>query len=158
RRHTRSKRDWSSDVCSSDLHCRRALSGRDPLGHGHLISRPSADPAQSLLSAMIEAYACILSDLRSCTGIDAHRLDTLSCPGHMGTSLIQSLIAGTLRPASLVDLGPGMVTPHRVDLVAQHRRDVPTHIRILVISSDEQTHALCQWSFFLHVQPPSCGP
>src|SRR5699024_11227273 len=22
RRHTRSKRDWSSDVCSSDLHCR----------------------------------------------------------------------------------------------------------------------------------------
>src|SRR5699024_3170599 len=23
RRHTRSKRDWSSDVCSSDLHCHR---------------------------------------------------------------------------------------------------------------------------------------
>src|SRR5699024_11804732 len=23
RRHTRSKRDWSSDVCSSDLHCSR---------------------------------------------------------------------------------------------------------------------------------------
>src|SRR5207249_9744690 len=31
RRHTRSKRDWSSDVCSSDLFGRRALVGRgDP--------------------------------------------------------------------------------------------------------------------------------
>ena len=107
---------------------------------------------------MVESYTCTLSDLRSRASIDAHRLDTLSCPGHMGTSLIQSLIAGTLRPASLVDLGPGMVTPHRVDLIAQHCRDVPTHIRILVISSDEQTHAFSQRSFFLHAQPPSCGP
>src|SRR5207249_8675443 len=30
RRHTRSKRDWSSDVCSSDLACaRRALGDRE---------------------------------------------------------------------------------------------------------------------------------
>src|SRR5437868_15122489 len=30
RRHTRSKRDWSSDVCSSDLHtCPAAAVGRD---------------------------------------------------------------------------------------------------------------------------------
>src|SRR5207249_8217802 len=28
RRHTRSKRDWSSDVCSSDLRCVRARSRR----------------------------------------------------------------------------------------------------------------------------------
>src|SRR5438067_899479 len=41
RRHTRSKRDWSSDVCSSDLMtanscistCRSAYSGREALRH-----------------------------------------------------------------------------------------------------------------------------
>src|SRR5699024_11659026 len=30
RRHTRSKRDWSSDVCSSDLPCRQKILGKPP--------------------------------------------------------------------------------------------------------------------------------
>src|SRR5699024_8884961 len=34
RRHTRSKRDWSSDVCSSDLHLGEVLSGRLAAGPG----------------------------------------------------------------------------------------------------------------------------
>src|SRR5207249_9012516 len=33
RRHTRSKRDWSSDVCSSDLYVRQ----KEALGLGHAI-------------------------------------------------------------------------------------------------------------------------
>src|SRR5699024_11642604 len=45
RLHTRSKRDWSSDVCSSDLHrpvrTPRPAPGRPPrLGHAHLQLRP----------------------------------------------------------------------------------------------------------------------
>src|SRR3712207_9536553 len=43
RRHTRYWRDWSSDVCSSDLHRRRPLPGR-----GHLVAdrdRPDHDLA-----------------------------------------------------------------------------------------------------------------
>src|SRR5216683_6580536 len=34
RRHTRSDRDWSSDVCSSDLNQRRLGAGRAPVGRG----------------------------------------------------------------------------------------------------------------------------
>src|SRR5437868_8997571 len=30
RRHTRSKRDWSSDVCSSDLYAVHGLAGAEP--------------------------------------------------------------------------------------------------------------------------------
>src|SRR2546429_9035018 len=33
RRHTRCSRDWSSDVCSSDLFQRQALGGHDLLAH-----------------------------------------------------------------------------------------------------------------------------
>src|SRR5438067_7298472 len=43
RRHTRSKRDWSSDVCSSDLSIARAGAtgnGRDP--RGQLLDAPAA--------------------------------------------------------------------------------------------------------------------
>src|SRR5699024_11372386 len=36
RRHTRSKRDWSSDVCSSDLRFRRGGLGPRPLRLGFL--------------------------------------------------------------------------------------------------------------------------
>src|SRR5699024_12216310 len=35
RRHTRSKRDWSSDVCSSDL---QPLAGRHPAGEERLLA------------------------------------------------------------------------------------------------------------------------
>src|SRR5437868_9837250 len=33
RRHTRSKRDWSSDVCSSDLHFMRLVADLDLVSH-----------------------------------------------------------------------------------------------------------------------------
>src|SRR2546421_5880031 len=44
RRHTRSDRDWSSDVCSSDLRLRRRAReveerGSDPGAHAHLGGR-----------------------------------------------------------------------------------------------------------------------
>src|SRR5207302_6933681 len=48
RRHTRFSRDWSSDVCSSDLAA--AISGRQPL-----FTRDSS--AQSLLKATFRAKA-----------------------------------------------------------------------------------------------------
>src|SRR5690606_40541089 len=35
RRHTRFSRDWSSDVCSSDLACAKALIGGPVLTHRH---------------------------------------------------------------------------------------------------------------------------
>src|SRR5207249_9413549 len=41
RRHTRSKRDWSSDVCSSDLAIRRAPDGVTVVSHDAFVqSRP----------------------------------------------------------------------------------------------------------------------
>src|SRR5699024_11517581 len=43
RRHTRSKRDWSSDVCSSDLICSHtdALENCAPSPFGDLVASPS---------------------------------------------------------------------------------------------------------------------
>src|SRR5437868_7186053 len=49
RRHTRSKRDWSSDVCSSDLQCGGARGGaarrwrRDPRARGRAEDGGAAD-------------------------------------------------------------------------------------------------------------------
>src|SRR5699024_12133718 len=44
RRHTRSKRDWSSDVCSSDLFiAARGVDGRDVAHHPLLIFRNTVD-------------------------------------------------------------------------------------------------------------------
>src|SRR6478672_6345270 len=37
RRHTRSDRDWSSDVCSSDLRCVVRVAAGPRLGYGHLM-------------------------------------------------------------------------------------------------------------------------
>src|SRR5699024_11741943 len=55
RRHTRSKRDWSSDVCSSDLHELRAEREPLPLRPGpHLLAgnalRRSCVPAAGVLA------------------------------------------------------------------------------------------------------------
>src|SRR5215471_9029259 len=63
RRHTRSLRDWSSDVCSSDLEaCRRCgqvLSGEDPDPLIHQVAElPRIEPI-----------------------VDAYRLHRLACPG-----------------------------------------------------------------------------
>src|SRR5207247_5475626 len=47
RRHTRSTRDWSSDVCSSDLAIRAPIPGRTGrllLRAGNLVRANSADP------------------------------------------------------------------------------------------------------------------
>src|SRR5699024_11369173 len=48
RRHTRSKRDWSSDVCSSDLRAEiRSVSKKAVPGHGAgNLGRPAATAAQ----------------------------------------------------------------------------------------------------------------
>src|SRR5207249_8007126 len=44
RRHTRSKRDWSSDVCSSDLHDSERIKGMlEELGLGEAPSASDAD-------------------------------------------------------------------------------------------------------------------
>src|SRR5438105_1805009 len=56
RRHTRSTRDWSSDVCSSDLHAAqyvalRALGEPDALPTGDLVLRRMAAPRHRMLSA-----------------------------------------------------------------------------------------------------------
>src|SRR5690606_40826269 len=47
RRHTRFSRDWSSDVCSSDLHHpkpRRPDRGRERAWRGHPLPHPPAHP------------------------------------------------------------------------------------------------------------------
>src|SRR5207249_5220403 len=48
RRHTRSKRDWSSDVCSSDLEA------DDALERGRLAGAVGADDADHLARAHVE--------------------------------------------------------------------------------------------------------
>src|SRR2546429_5575046 len=68
RRHTRCSRDWSSDVCSSDLPvitCQLALPmieetvGRDKLGAGWdtLLARTKFEPAQAPVAGTTEASA-----------------------------------------------------------------------------------------------------
>src|SRR5699024_11270933 len=49
RRHTRSKRDWSSDVCSSDLHVRT-------------VPTPASAGAQEILDTIAEAAAAVIAE------------------------------------------------------------------------------------------------
>src|SRR3989440_7527650 len=46
RRHTRSDRDWSSDVCSSDLPCFSASDMLSPLGRRYSMGNPLAELAK----------------------------------------------------------------------------------------------------------------
>src|SRR5699024_7540086 len=55
-RHTRSKRDWSSDVCSSDLSSGRQ-SGRVPMDSP---TTPSISSADSNFSLRTASGACVL--------------------------------------------------------------------------------------------------
>src|SRR5690606_40100202 len=48
RRHTRFSRDWSSDVCSSDLHGDQVFQERDL--HGGVVDQHPAMPAERLLA------------------------------------------------------------------------------------------------------------
>src|SRR2546421_5783168 len=70
RRHTRSDRDWSSDVCSSDL----GAVGLFDLGsgdvqllgyHGHLVNRVVVDRSGKRAASCSSDYTAILWDLRS---------------------------------------------------------------------------------------------
>src|SRR5699024_11627827 len=61
RRHTRSKRDWSSDVCSSDL----ALLSLAVVVAVHQFAPIDAPLATLLLVAFITVLASVLGDLRS---------------------------------------------------------------------------------------------
>src|SRR5207249_9157904 len=56
RRHTRSKRDWSSDVCSSDLppHCAPARPGRDA-GRGRGRHRAGAFRGRWVMATAVAA-------------------------------------------------------------------------------------------------------
>src|SRR5699024_11902178 len=54
RRHTRSKRDWSSDVCSSDL--ATIIPREDHPISRKIISRPALDVLYGLKDAGYEAY------------------------------------------------------------------------------------------------------
>src|SRR5256885_5989913 len=47
RRHTRLQGDWSSDVCSSDLWCREAITDLTPLTGGTVAEPPSKSSAPS---------------------------------------------------------------------------------------------------------------
>src|SRR5256884_3687298 len=65
RRHTRCSRDWSSDVCSSDLIASRGpwfprgrIAGRRLVGHGVSNCRSAAGG---------DAYPCSLRDLHVCS-------------------------------------------------------------------------------------------
>src|SRR5206468_10016044 len=47
RRHTRSDRDWSSDVCSSDLICAPLVHGARAFGALYLCTRDAEPPSQA---------------------------------------------------------------------------------------------------------------
>src|SRR5206468_10019319 len=67
RRHTRSDRDWSSDVCSSDLAFRRAIGTAVPAAH-----LPSHAPGYAVRIA-----AALFAQGRRETRRHARRLNTL---------------------------------------------------------------------------------
>src|SRR5207249_5334323 len=76
RRHTRSKRDWSSDVCSSDLRRGERLVGLAPVRHvgaggglslydvGSFVTDPVLDLQPSAISAISGASPPLLVDER----------------------------------------------------------------------------------------------
>src|SRR5690349_21862620 len=63
RRHTRSLRDWSSDVCSSDLHAARPLAR-----HGRVRRRPGRLPGRAGRTALIAGRPAAREHLTSKDG------------------------------------------------------------------------------------------
>src|SRR2546421_9687426 len=99
RRHTRSDRDWSSDVCSSDLHCTRAFL---PLliasDDGCLVNTSSVNgfwaslgpgiphTAYSTAKFAVKGFSeALIEDLR----VNApHVKVAVVMPGHIGTGIV----------------------------------------------------------------------
>src|SRR5699024_11351315 len=72
RRHTRSKRDWSSDVCSSDLNMNKEVSGTLRLGSS---SNFAHYELPDILEGFIDAHSAI--DIQLKTGWSSDILDQL---------------------------------------------------------------------------------
>src|SRR5699024_11909453 len=64
RRHTISKRDWSSDVCSSDLHRLVVNSASDSFGEGPISLRDAADLAWVASGTDTEFGAALINACR----------------------------------------------------------------------------------------------
>src|SRR2546430_5944348 len=60
RRHTRFDCDWSSDVCSSDLSCRRTRSGQSEVS---LAFDSRTQPATCLLDGVLEGPLSLVEEL-----------------------------------------------------------------------------------------------
>src|SRR5699024_12187049 len=69
RRHTRSKRDWSSDVCSSDLLAMAHISLDDPMRNAfHEVMIPARPPAMTSLPQSVDPNMVVRASAvtRSC--------------------------------------------------------------------------------------------
>src|SRR5436305_2793934 len=85
RRHTRCGRDWSSDVCSSDLHRRHRAGRRLPGGIGIVLLAPG----RSLGSVAVANFVDLPAGRAGAVGDDNSRLiHTLSFPDKKSYAII----------------------------------------------------------------------
>src|SRR5690625_7687833 len=120
RRHTRWPRDWSSDVCSSDLPRLVEIGSRldrqpfhwysntDPEKRAEAIA---AAPSDSTVGWYTDAQIAELIDIAAQRGIEI--MPEIDLPGHMGAAI---RAYPELGDPSLADL-PAAEWPHRNDLL-----------------------------------------
>src|SRR5207247_3952887 len=98
RRHTRSTRDWSSDVCSSDLAPRDLvlLSGPEPAMHWRGFSRVVVDLAEALGVQLVVLLGALLADVPHSrpVSVTAHasEIGRASCRGRVEFSVVGAVL------------------------------------------------------------------
>src|SRR5699024_12185305 len=77
RRHTRSKRDWSSDVCSSDLHVVTGKEGLDDGGTGG--GRADTVPFQTVSKLVVLQLPAAMLHRRKEAALGVQEIGRASC-------------------------------------------------------------------------------
>src|SRR5215471_11065768 len=109
RRHTRSLRDWSSDVCSSDLEADRDIAGRE--------AKTGADAVGPLV-VVLEVAAPVLARIETQDGVggaedlpaEAGGCDDVAVPAENVANRIRARVIQRGRDAPLPQAGIGVST------------------------------------------------
>src|SRR6266403_4805641 len=96
RRHTRSLRDWSSDVCSSDLEAITTLAASGDWRAVHLRLTNQVRPLEYLASALVEKVEHAASEQQAETVLNIRRVRRLVFWVVPVTAIFTLLIAATL--------------------------------------------------------------
>src|SRR5699024_9925998 len=101
RRHTRSKRDWSSDVCSSDLCCARGAGHRT--GAPPLVPAAPGGRAPGASRGVLAGTAATALD-----GDDATGLEDLAAPDAPGLTALEGTLPARLQQRAGAAQGLGL--------------------------------------------------